>query len=139
MNAADVFVWENEVRDSELDFQGIVNNANYFIYLAHARYKYLKTLNIDIMAMHERGFDLVLTRSEIDFKASLVGGDEFIVTSKLEPLGKIRFVFNQQIIHKSEDKVIIEAKNIGVCIDRSRDKPVIPDELKFIFHAEQSV
>lgn len=139
MNATDVFIWENEVRDSELDFQGIVNNANYFIYLAQARYKYLKTLNIDIMAMHECGFDLVLTRSEIDFKASLVGGDEFIVTSKLEPLGKIRFVFNQQIIHKSEHKVIIEAKNIGVCIDRSQDKPVVPDELKFIFHTEKSV
>ena len=30
-----------EVRDNELDIQGIVNNSNYMIYLAHARHKYI--------------------------------------------------------------------------------------------------
>lgn len=129
-----IFVWEDEVRDNETDFQGIVNNANYLVYMAYARCKHFKSLGIDIIEMHKNGFDLVLVRTEIDFKSSLKCGDEYIVTSKLELLGKIRFVFVQQILRKSDRKVMAEAKNIGACIARPSGRPVIPDELKFLFY-----
>ena len=35
---------EFEVRDNEIDIQGVVNNANYFIYMAHARHKFLSEI-----------------------------------------------------------------------------------------------
>ena len=133
MDITDTFKWENEVRDNELDFQGIVNNSNYLIYLAIARHKHLKVLGLDIVGMHDQGFDLVLTRAEIDYKGSLKLDDKFIVTSKLEPSGRIRFSFAQQIIRKSDQKIMIEAKNIGVCLDRSTGRPIVPDVFKSIF------
>lgn len=133
MNITDIFTWESEVRDTELDFQGIVGNANYFIYMQHARHKHLKAVGIDVTGMHLRGFDLVLVHTEIDFKASLKSGDEFIVSSKIEMMGKIRFVIIQQVIRKSDQKIVVTAKNIGTCISCSSGRPVIPDELRIIF------
>lgn len=139
MNSNHYFVWESEVRDNEIDFQGIVNNANYFVYMAHARHKHLKILGVDILAMHRGGFDLVMVHTEMDFKGSLRGGDEFIVTSKIEPTGRVRLVFVQQVIRKQDQKIMIEAKNMGVCLARSTGRPIVPDELKPIFNLQSSV
>ena len=132
MNKDNLFVWEGEVRDSELDLQGIVNNANYFVYMEHARHKHLKSLGVDFVKMHASGFDLVLVQTEMSFKAPLKSGDDFIVTSKLEAMGRIKFVFLQEIIRRSDRKIMIEAKNIGVCISISSGRPVVPEELKNI-------
>ena len=133
MDIQDTFFWENEVRDSELDIQGIVNNANYFVYMEHARHKHMKLLGIDFEALHMRGFDLILVHTEISFKSSLRGGDEFIVTSKVEPMGRIRFIFIQEVLRKSDKKTVVEAKNICTCIANSSGRPIIPEELKIIF------
>jgi len=132
MEIDNTFVYENEVRDSELDFQGIVNNANYFVYMEHARHKHLQSLGIDFVKMHEQGFDLVLVRTEIDFKAPLKSGDEFIVTSKLEGQGRIRFVFLQEVVRKSDKRIMATAKNIGTCILVATGRPVVSKELKSI-------
>ncbi|MBV8803209.1 MAG: acyl-CoA thioesterase, partial [Gammaproteobacteria bacterium] len=41
------------VRDNEIDMQGIVNNANYFIYFAHARHTFLKEIGVSFAKMTE--------------------------------------------------------------------------------------
>ena len=133
MNIKDVFTWEDEVRDNETDLQGIVNNANYFIYMAHARHKHLKAIGIDFAQMHQEGFNLILVRTELDFKASLHSGDAFMVTSSFEPMGRIRFIFNQQVIRKSDQKVVATAKNVAACIAVTSGRPIIPDQLKCLF------
>ncbi len=132
MNSNTKFIWEGEVRDSELDFQGIVNNANYFVYMAHARHRHLKSLGIDCCTMHELGFDLLLKSATVDYKASLKSGDEFIVTSILEPVGRIRFVFCQDVIRKSDQKIVATGRNMGVCVARSSGRPFMPDALKIL-------
>jgi len=134
MKKDNLFVWEDEVRDSELDMQGIVNNANYFVYMEHARHQHLKSLGVDFEKMHLNGFDLVLIHAEIDFKAPLKSGDRFIVTSKLEMMSQLRFVFLQQVIRKSDNKIMSEAKNIGTCIDAASGRPVIAEELKTVLN-----
>jgi len=124
------YVWESEVRDNETDLQGIVNNANYFIYMAHARHKYLKSLGIDFNQMYLDGFKLMLIHTEIDFKDSLKSGDEFLVTSILQPNGRIRFDFVQEVIRKNDAKVVTTAINTGVCISTRTGRPVIPELLQ---------
>ncbi len=129
-----VFTWECEPRDHEIDFQGRVNNIYYLVYMEHARYKHCMFLGIDVREMHERNLDLVLVRTEIDFKASLYGTDEFIVTSEFSIEGKLRLVSEQKIIRKSDDKVVALAKNVIVCVDRISGRPVVSNELKTILN-----
>src|SRR3989339_1173783 len=101
-----IYHWESEVRDNEVDLQGVVNNANYFIYMAHARHKHLSSLGIDFQFFHTEGFDLLLIHTDMTFKDSLKSGDEFIVTSELKANGRIKFDFYQDVIRKSDNKVI---------------------------------
>ena len=51
------FEYEMEVRDYELDFQGVVNNSNYQHYLEHARHQFLKTRGGSMSALHDAGVD----------------------------------------------------------------------------------
>jgi acyl-CoA thioester hydrolase len=80
MSDQSVFSVSFKVRDYELDMQGIVNNSVYFNYLEHARHEYLITKGVDVAALAKEGINLVLVRSEIDYKASK-GRSVFIVLS----------------------------------------------------------
>ena len=64
-----------KVRDSEIDLHGIiVNNADYFIYMAHARHKHLKALGIDFAETHSNGYDMVAAEANIKYKTPLKPG-----------------------------------------------------------------
>ncbi|MBU0629775.1 MAG: acyl-CoA thioesterase [Candidatus Margulisbacteria bacterium] len=117
------------VRDYECDLQGIVNNATYLNYLEHTRHEFLKSVGIDFALMHQKGIDLVVVRSEIDYKFPLKSGDKFYVTLKMAQEGKIRFVFYQDIYRAVDDKPIIKGKITGTALSGA-GRPFLPDELK---------
>ena len=50
-----VFSLEMQVRDYELDAEGIVNNANYLHYLEHTRHQFCAKNGISFAEMQERG------------------------------------------------------------------------------------
>lgn len=130
MEPSDNYFFEAEVRNNEIDLQGIVNNANYFIYMEHARYKHMKALGIDFANMHSIGYDLLLVKTEITFKASLRSGDEFMVSSQIEPNGKIRFDFIQNIVRKADGKIVTTAINTVTCVKIATGRPTIPEMLR---------
>ena len=123
---------ELKVRDYECDLQGIVNNGVYFNYLEHARHEFLHANNIDFAALAAKKINLVVVRSELDFKTSLVPGDEFYVEVKPERLSKIKFGFRQRVIRKSDEKVALEALIIGTSVNE-RGRPFLPPEIDAIF------
>lgn len=118
------FELELEVRDYELDFQGIVNNAVYLNYLEFTRHKYLDTISLNFVDLHRNGIDLVVSRNEIDYKQSLRAGDRFVVTVGTELVGHVRLVFHQQILRLPERTVCIKAKVTGVALRNGRPIPV---------------
>ncbi|ALA25078.1 hypothetical protein AVI51_03205 [Piscirickettsia salmonis] len=115
-----LFIWQSEVKDSELDAQAIVNNAVYFTYLEHTRHKYFKAKGFDFIKFHEQGIDLVLTHSDIYYKNSLRSSDEFTVSLKIEKITATRLIIYQEISKLSTHthKVILTAMNTIVCINR---------------------
>lgn len=118
------FELEMEVRDYELDFQGIVNNAVYLNYLEFTRHKYLDAKGLNFVDLHRNGIDLVVSRNEIDYKQSLRAGDRFVVTVGTEMVGHVRLVFHQQILRLPERTVCIKAKVTGVALRNGRPIPV---------------
>ncbi len=120
-----------EVRDNEIDIQGVVNNANYPIYMSHTRHKFLQEeLNIDFCQMAKDGKNLFLISSDIKFKKALLPNNKFYVTCKLIPASKIKFAFEQEIRLVEFDVLIAKAFNIGVCMDAKTNRPSIPEEMK---------
>lgn len=126
------YTWESEVRLNETDLQGIVNHANYVVYMAQARHKHLQSLGIDVGKVHEDGYDLVLVHIDLSFKAPLVCSDEFIVTSIIKPNGRIRINCEQEIIRKSDSKLIASAINTVTCLNIKTGRPEIPEFLQKI-------
>lgn len=120
---------EFEVRDNEIDIQGVVNNANYFIYMAHARHKFLsEILKIDFIEMAKDKQNLFLISTKIDFKKALLPNDKFYITCKLIPEGRIRFVFEQEV-RLYDNTLIAIGYNTGVCMDGNKNKPYVPKEI----------
>jgi len=129
------FSIEMKVRDYELDMQGIVNNGVYFNYLEHARHEFLHTNNVDFAALAKQGINLVVVRSEIDYKASLESGDAFTVEVSLEKLSKVKFGFRQRIIRVKDQKVCIQALVTGTALNE-RGRPFISPELEALFETD---
>lgn len=116
-----------EVRDYELDFQGIVNNSVYLNYLEHTRHRYLYERGIDMTGLHDQGIDLVVTRIEMDYKHSLRSRDRFMVTVEVYREGNLRIVFDQKIIRQPDEKLVLKAKTTGVCL--LHGKPARPQDV----------
>lgn len=87
-----------QVRDYELDAQGIVNNAVYMNYMEHCRHNFLRALGIDFAELHREGVDPVVVRSEIDFLRSLRSNEEFEVFLKMHVKGRAKYEFEQIIL-----------------------------------------
>jgi acyl-CoA thioester hydrolase len=131
MNKFD-FEIEMQVRDYECDIQGIVNNAVYQNYLEHCRHKFLNKACLDFAELHNQGIDAVVIRTELDYKFPLRPGDEFLVRLKIARQGRLRIVFKQQIIRKSDEKLMVDARITTVLTRNNR--PISPEILEEAFN-----
>ena len=130
MDPKAVFQREDEVRDNETDSAGIVNNANYYIYMAHCRHKHVKALGIDFAELRRQGYNLVVAEANIKFKNSLVSGDEYWVTCKVITPQPGRFAFEQEVIRKSDNAVAAMGIISATCIVEETGKVEIPEYIK---------
>lgn len=121
------FELELQVRDYECDIQGIVNNAVYQNYLEHCRHKFLNHVGLDFAQLHNDGIDAVVIKAELDYKFPLRPGDEFLIRLKMAKQGRLRIVFNQQVIRKADDKLMVSAKITAVLTRAGR--PMSPEIL----------
>jgi len=76
----------------------------------------------------KRGVYLVVTRIEVDYKASLTSGDIFIVRTELQRKGRVRLQFNRQIIRTPDNRHMFSAVATGTAVNE-RGRPGIPVEL----------
>ena len=127
------FELELQVRDYECDIQGIVNNAVYQNYLEHCRHKFLNYVGLDFAQLHNDGIDAVVIKAELDYKFPLRPGDDFLIRLKMAKQGRLRIIFNQQVIRKADDKLMVNAKITAVLTRAGR--PMSPEILVDKFNA----
>ena len=108
-----------EVRDYECDIQGIVNNANYLHYTEHTRHLYLTSLGVSFARLHEQGVDPVVARMNLQYKSPLRSDDVFISRLGVRKEG-LRYVFNQDIFRKSDNRLCFRATVELVCLINGR-------------------
>lgn len=112
-----------EVRDYELDCQGIVNNSVYQSYLEHGRHKFIAALGVNFAELHERGIDPVVVRAELDYKQSLRSLDAFVIRSRVETQGRLRFIFVQEIMRVPDNAIIVQARFTTATLRNGRPGP----------------
>ncbi len=124
------FEVEFDVRDSECDLQGVVNNAVYQHYFEHARHRYLLAKGFDFVQLHQLGCDLVVTRAEIDYLGALRPGDRFVVGSTASRQSPLRFLFEQEIFRLPDDERVTRARFVGTGVIDGR--PGLPLQLRVL-------
>lgn len=91
-----IFHMPMQVRDYEVDAEGIVNNAEYLHYMEHTRHEFCRMAGITFRQMRERGIDPVATRIEISYKLPLRLSDEMVSCLNISRKGA-QFIFHQDI------------------------------------------
>lgn len=112
------FTLAMQVRDYELDYQGIVNNANYLHYLEHTRHEFCREAGLTFADMHRRGIDPVLARVEIDYRQPLRSDDNFVSCLNIKRRGP-KFVF-QQDLYKVDGTPVLKAEVSVACIENGQ-------------------
>ena len=110
-----IFTLEMQVRDYELDYQGIVNNANYLHYLEHTRHEFCRQAGLTFGEMHSMGIDPVLARVNIEYKTPLRIGDNFVSCLRLGRHGAA-FIFFQDI-YRPHGSPVLRAEVTVACIE----------------------
>jgi acyl-CoA thioester hydrolase len=110
-----IYDLELKVRDYECDIQGVVNNSVYQNYLEHTRHEFMEANNISFAELHNRGIDPMVSSIEIAYKTPLRPGDNFISKLYVTKEG-VRYIFNQVIYRKSDNKLAIKAKVHAVVV-----------------------
>lgn len=119
-----------EVRFSDLDAYGHVNNAIVFSYLETARVKMFRERCGDFL---QSGLQFLVVRAECDYHKPIGLNDRMIIGISLERLGGASFTFNYRV-HNEEEVLFAEAKTVMVCFDPQHGRPVaIPEEMKAVF------
>ncbi|MDD6670070.1 MAG: acyl-CoA thioesterase [Bacteroidales bacterium] len=113
-----VYTLQMQVRDYELDSEGIVNNANYLHYLEHTRHRFCAENGISFAEMQRRGIIPVLNKVEIEYKEPLRSDDEFLSRLWLERKG-VRFIFHQDIF-KLDGHQCVKAVVSCVCLENGK-------------------
>ena len=114
------FVHSETVRFNDLDGMGHVNNALYLTYLEQAR---LAWFGEDERRPYE---DVILARTEIDFRSPLSVGEVVEVGVRPSRLGTKSFELEYEL--RSAGRVVAEAKSVLVGYDYARGaSTTIPD------------
>ena len=113
------FEYEMKVRDYECDIQGVVNNANYQHYMEHARHEFLESFGISFSELHEKGYDLMVSKVTIEYKRPLRGSDRFAVRINMVRKGA-KLVMLQDIYNLSDGKLSTKGEVEVICLKDGR-------------------
>ena len=128
----ELFVYSFPVRVyfENTDAGGVVYHGEYLKFLERARTEWLRHLGFDHHALaRDHRIVFVVTHAAVDFAKPARLDDNLAVSVRLETLGKVRCVFNQEI--RRDDEVLVKASITVACVTGENFKPVeIPEALR---------
>ena len=122
------------VRNYEVDWQGIVHNANYLLYFELGRLEYLKHVGLHLNLNKVRNeVKIVLVKNEINYRSPARYDDLLNIYSRISHIGNTSFIFEGIIEHTISAKIISENVAVHVWLDPVTEKAIkIPDNFRKI-------
>lgn len=116
-----------QVRFTDLDVYGHVNNNIYFSYFEMARVHYFRELLGDDWNWMENGF--VLAKNEVEYFKSILIRHEPKIEMYAESIGTKSFVLGYEL--KVNDVIFAKGKSVQVCYNAKKNESIeIPQEMK---------
>jgi len=120
-----------DVRFSDLDAMGHVNNAVFISYLEHARFRWWAGM-LDGRDFMEDGF--LIARVEMDYRKPILLTDEVQVELRVSQIGNSSFALAYKVIRCADKVVLAEAQTVQVTMDfaTQRPRPIRPQTLAWL-------
>jgi acyl-CoA thioester hydrolase len=116
-----------QVRFRDIDAFGHVNNAVFFTYVELARIRYL----LDVLEP-EQPFDrmpLILARVELDFRSPIFFGEEVLVGSRVDRIGRSSFDMRHRMTAGADERLVGDVHTVLVTYDYAAGTPMpVPDD-----------
>ena len=109
-----------DVRFSDLDSLGHVNNAVFISYLEHARYKWWASM-LNGRDFKEDGF--LIARVEMDYRKPILLGDTVRVDLRVTQIGNTSFALSYKVVRDPGEVVLSEAQTVQVSMDFQTQRP----------------
>jgi acyl-CoA thioester hydrolase len=122
-----------EMRFSDLDIYGHVNNVVYFDYLETAR---VRLISGPFRELTAQGTYLLVARAECDYKQPILFGDTVVVSITVSRVGRSSFDLAYRI-HDGAGKAFATAKTVMVCYDNVKKSTIpVPEFLRAMAEGE---
>ncbi|MGH2380154.1 MAG: acyl-CoA thioesterase [Candidatus Limnocylindria bacterium] len=116
-----------QVRFRDIDAFGHVNNAVFFSYVELARIRYL----LDVLQPNEP-FDrlpLILARVELDYRSPITFGDEVVVDTRVDRVGRTSFAMSHRMTARPDGRLAGDVQTVLVTYDYASARPIpVPDD-----------
>ncbi len=112
-------VVEAQVRFSDMDALGHVNNMVYLSYLELARIEYIKRV---LGVVEPKDFAVVIARVEIDYRSPAFHTETLRVGVRVTELGGSSMKMDYRIEEKKTGRLVAEAKTVMVSYDHRAGK-----------------
>jgi acyl-CoA thioester hydrolase len=105
-----------QIRYSDIDAQGHVNNARYITYTEYARFRYLTEVGLwDGQSFMDLG--LIVADTHMSYLAPIKLNQRIRVGTRVSRIGNKSMVFDFQIEDENNGKVMATAETVMVCYD----------------------
>ncbi len=101
------------VRFNELDPYNHVNHSVYVTYLEVGREAALRACDLPLPRLSAEGFQLVVTRIDVRYRAAAEAGDHLTVTTEVLQMRRASGVWRQQVL-RGQDVLVTADVTIGV-------------------------
>ena len=117
-----------QVRFSDTDALGHVNNMVYLSYLELARIEYIKRV---FGAIETKDFGVIIARVEIDYRSPAFHYETLVVGIRAIELGGASMKLDYRVEEKKTGRLVAEAKTVMVSYDyRANQVKRWPDEVR---------
>ncbi len=113
---------EIRVYYEDTDAGGIVYYANYLKFFERARTEWLRALGINQSIFLEQNIGFVVTKVEMDNKASAKLDDLLTITTSISRLKSASLVFSQQLVNQHQQTLCTAVIKVA-CVNLSIAKP----------------
>ncbi len=119
------------VRFAETDAQGVVWNGNYLVYFDVAMTEYLRAMGLAYQDALGEGYEFVLARFAIDYKAPAAFDDPLEIYTGISRIGNASISFGFEMFNRDNGLLLTEGEAIYVVIDRRTGTSTrVPDRFR---------
>lgn len=122
------FLHPLRVRFSEVDAQGVVFNANYFVYFDTALVEHLRDCGVTFGTSFQAwGVETHVVDAQAQFHAPARFDDELYIGARVTRLGRTSFTHSFGVFRGEEH--LVTGRIVNVCVDLKTKRPApLPDE-----------